>query len=45
MDLRLIHQYIKIDRKYQEYILQKVGNYPNRYFEFTNLLRKVGNVN
>ena len=44
MDLRFIQQYIKRDRKYQEYTLKNVGNYPYRYLEFTNILRKVGNI-
>ena len=34
---------IKKGRKYQ--CIRRVGNYPNRYLEFTNILRDVGNQN
>ena len=43
MDLWYIQQYIKRDRKYQEYILQKVGNYQKKYSEFTDF--SMGNLN
>ena len=38
-----IHECIKRDRKYQNYILRKVRHYPNGYLEFTNILKEVEN--